>query len=95
MALMTVWGHSYELEGIMNADRAKNWQYMEALCRTLHDMADVYFATIVEVVDYLKALELVDVVPSGVSNNSSLAVWVDRHGKVNRIEPGATLPLQA
>lgn len=95
MALMTVWGHSYELDGFMSADRTKNWQYMEALCHTLHDKADVHYATIIEVVDYLKALERVEVVPDGLANNSSRAVWVDWHGKVNPIEPGATLPLQA
>ncbi|MBL8235751.1 MAG: hypothetical protein JNL98_45090, partial [Bryobacterales bacterium] len=68
--------------------------YMEALCHTLHDQSDIHFATIIEVVDYLKALDLVDVGASGVSNNSSRAVWVDWHGKVNRIESGAALPLQ-
>ena len=94
LMVMTVWGHSYELEGIMNADRAKNWQYMEALCHALHDKADVCFATIIEVVDYLKALDLVDVVAGGLCNNSPRAVWVDWHGKINRIEPGARLPLQ-
>lgn len=94
MSLMTVWGHSYELDGIMSADRAKDWQYMEALCHRLHDQSDIHFATIIDVVDYLNALDLVDVGASAVSNNSSRAVWVDWHGKINRIESGAALPLQ-
>ncbi len=93
LMVMTVWGHSYEIEEMMSADRTKNWQYMEALCHTVHDNADVYFATIIEVVNYLKALELVDVVSGGLSNNSPRAVWVDWHGKVNRIEPGAVLQM--
>jgi hypothetical protein len=52
-ALLYVWGHSYELDGFMSGDLSKNWDYMDAFCRLMGQRDDIYYATAIEVVDFL------------------------------------------
>lgn len=95
LQLMIVFGHSFELDGFMSADPAKDWTYMEAVCRRLSASAAVWFATMIEVVDYLEALRLVDASRSGkrISNPSAVPVWIHVDGRDVELQPGAMVPL--
>jgi len=95
MQLMQVWGHSYELDGFMTADRSKNWQYMEDFCRLMHARDSIHYTTIIEIVDYLKALARLRLSPSRsvLTNPSGLTVWI-RVGKTTAaVEPGDSIVL--
>jgi len=95
MQLMQVWGHSYELDGFMTADRSKNWQYMEDFCRLMHAHDSIHYATTIEIVDYLKALAQLRLSPSApvLTNPSNLTVWI-RGGKTTAaLKPGDSIAL--
>lgn len=53
--LLYVWGHSFEFDGFMSADPAKDWGYLDAFCRLVSGHPDVYYATTIELMDYVKA----------------------------------------
>ncbi len=97
LQLMQVWGHSYELDGFMTADSSKNWQYMEDFCRLMHAHDSIHYATIIEIVDYLKALARVRMEPatSVLTNPSELTLWVRAGETIAALEPGRSIKLTA
>ena len=72
MPLMQVWGHSYELED--NDD----WAVMEDFCKYISGAGNIWFATMIETVDYIYALNRLRFTINGdiVYNPSSLDVWI-------------------
>lgn len=88
--LLLVWGHSYELDGFMCRDPAKNWDYMDALCGRLHGRPSVWYATALEVAEYLEAMRKVEVATECVRNVSNLPVWLEWRGSTIELAPGAT-----
>jgi peptidoglycan/xylan/chitin deacetylase (PgdA/CDA1 family) len=54
---MVVWGHSYELDGFMSSDSTKNWDYIEEFAHMMHNDQSIWFATTIELVDYVRALQ--------------------------------------
>ncbi len=54
---MIVWGHSYELDGFMSSDVTKNWDYIENFVRMMHNDKSIWFATTIEIIDYVRALQ--------------------------------------
>ncbi len=76
LALLYVWGHSYELDGFMSGDLSKNWDYLESLCRLLHGREDIYYSTTIELVDYLDAVRRLVIAASTVTNPSAVSVWL-------------------
>lgn len=55
LMLLYVWGHSYELDGFMTSDASRDWRYIDELCRRLHGHDSVWYATSLELADYLAA----------------------------------------
>ena len=49
LKLFYVWGHSYEF------DRDDNWNVIEGFCEYLSDRDDIWYATNIEIADYMKA----------------------------------------
>jgi len=47
--LFHLWGHSFEF------DREKNWEHIERFCELIGKREDVWYATSIEVADYLNA----------------------------------------
>jgi len=95
LELMIVWGHSFELDGFMSSDPDKDWTYMEGVCRQLRASSAIWFATMIEVVDYLEALRLVDASRSDtrISNPSALPIWLHINGRDAELPPRATIDL--
>lgn len=50
LQLMYVWGHSYEF------DRNNNWEVIEEFCQLMSSNKDIWYATNIEIVDYVNAL---------------------------------------
>ena len=84
MPLMYVWGHSYEF------NNNNNWEHMERFCEHAGGRDDVWYATNIEVYDYVKASRSIDY---GIDyhtayNPSGISVWITAHGKPVELKPG-------
>ena len=88
--LMYVWGHSYEF------DKDNNWDMMEEFCKTVSNREDIWYATNIEIVDYMEAFDRLQFSAdlSFVYNPSVMSVWLLIDDKrVIEIPGGATVEL--
>ena len=87
--LFYLWGHSYEF----NNDN--NWELLEELCQVLGNREDTWYATNMEIYDYVTAFRQLVFSADGsmVYNPSLVKVWFDADGTAYSIEPGQTLKL--
>jgi peptidoglycan/xylan/chitin deacetylase (PgdA/CDA1 family) len=67
-----VWGHSYEFP------KDNNWNVIEEFCEKLGNRDDIWYATNIEIVDYLKAYDNLQFSMNGdfVYNPSFQSVWL-------------------
>lgn len=84
--LLYVWGHSYEF------DNDNNWDMIEAFCEKIGNKDYIWYATNIEIYDYIKAMRSLcfSVDCSMVYNPSALSIWVDDNGKLVEVKPGDT-----
>ena len=89
LMLFYVWGHSYEF------DNDNNWELIEEFCAKAEGMQDVYYATNIEIYEYIMALRslVFGINCEVVYNSSARAVWFTADGKQVKVEPGQTLRL--
>ena len=87
--LFYIWGHSFEF------DRDNNWDEMEKLCQKIAGNSDIWYATNIEIYDYVIALKqlIVSVDNKIVINPTAHTLWFSCDGDVLKIEPGQTLTL--
>ena len=85
--LFYLWGHSYEFE----AD--DNWQVIEDFCQKMGGHDDVWYATNIQIVDYVNACR--NVIASADShtlhNPTATDVWADVDGRCVKIPAGGTV----
>lgn len=88
--LYYVWGHSFEF------DRKNNWELLAALCEKLSGHEDIWYATNIEIYDYVEAFHaLVFSADSKIVYNPTLVkIWFNMDKKEYSIEPGQTLVLK-
>jgi len=81
---MYVWGHSF------NFNRENNWEVIEDFCSMMKGKCDIWYATNIEIVDYLKAWDMLRFSAKGdfVYNPMASALWVEVDGKVKELPPG-------
>lgn len=84
--LMYVWGHSFEFTTY------DNWQMMEEFCALVSGQENIWYATNIEIADYMDAWERLQFTASGdrVYNPSAQAVWLEVDGRKLEV-PGGTL----
>lgn len=82
--MMYVWGHSYEF------DNDNNWELIEGFCRYISNKQDIWYATNIEIVDYLKACDNLKFSAEGsfVYNPSSKSVWFSVDGNIVEVKGG-------
>lgn len=87
--MMYVWGHSYEF------DNDNNWDLIEGFCEYVSNKEDIWYATNIEIVDYLKALDNLKFSAdcSFVYNPSVLNLWLSVNGKTVEVKGGEQLQL--
>lgn len=87
--LMYVWGHSYEF------DNDNNWDLIEEFCRKVSGQDDVWYATNIEIVDYLKALKNLKFSAdfSFVYNPSFMDLWISVDGDIVMVPGGKQISL--
>ncbi len=86
--LFYVWGHSYEF------DDDNNWEVIESLCRRASENKDdIWFATNIEIYDYVQAYNRLVFSLDGerVCNPSALEVWLELRGKTYKVGAGETV----
>lgn len=87
--LMYVWGHSYEF------DRDDNWDLIEGFCEFIGNREDIWYATNIEIVDYVNAAKNLKFTIAGdmVYNPSAISVWISVDGEKHEIKSGETKKL--
>ena len=85
--LFYIWGHSYEF------DRNDNWDHIEAICQRLSRREDIWYATNIEICDYVEAYKRLVYSADGykVYNPSVTDVWLNVDGITYKIPSGETL----
>lgn len=93
--MMYVWGHSYEF------NRDNSWDLIEGFCEFIGRRDDIWYATNIEIVDYMNAAKNLKYSADGdmVYNPSAISVWISVNGrnigerKTVEIRPGETKEL--
>lgn len=85
--LFYLWGHSYEFEA------NDNWQVMEDFCARMGGREDIWYATNIQIVDYVNACRAIRASADGrtLHNPTSTDVWAQVDGKLVRIGAGETV----
>jgi len=85
--LFYLWGHSYEFEA------ANNWHVIEQFAEYIGGRADIWYATNIEIYDYVKAWRSMHISADGrrLFNPSALPLWVAINGEVYCIKSGEEL----
>lgn len=89
MQLFYVWGHSFEFT------RDNNWEMMEQLCRAVAGRPEVWYATNIQIIDYLNCLKHLRATADGRvwQNPGPLDIWASVGGEPICIKAGQTLRL--
>ena len=87
--LFYLWGHSYEFE------RDQNWNVIEEFAEKIGGREDIWYATNMEVYDYVKAYEslIFTVEMDYVTNPSAQTVWFYLRGNLCEVPAGQTVKL--
>jgi len=87
--LMYVWGHSYEFTTY------DNWEVMEDFCNLAAGQDDIWYATNIEIVDYMDAANRLQFTAAAdrVYNPSACGVWIEADGRKVEIPGGALVRL--
>lgn len=88
--LFYLWGHSYEF------DQFDNWPVIETFLSYVSGFKDkIWFATNIEIVDYLEACKTLEMSADGqrIYNSAAIPIWFEvgslgQNRKLHRINPG-------
>ncbi len=85
--LFYLWGHSYEF------DDNDNWNVIEEFARLAGGREDIWYATNIEIYDYIKAYEnlQVSIDKKIIHNPSATDVWIFENGETFVVKGGETL----
>lgn len=87
LAVCQLVGHSYDLD-VVNL-----WETMERICRWISDSGEVWAATHLEIVRYLKAMNRVRISDREINNESSAELWFAVNDQIISIMPGEKITL--
>lgn len=87
--LFYIWGHSYEFK---NND---NWGLLEDICKGLSGKSDVWYATNIEIYNYVNAYNSLSSSADGkiIYNPTLYTIWFDIDGMLYSIKPDETVYL--
>jgi hypothetical protein len=81
LALFQIAGHTYDF------DTENMWDKIETILKKISLQKDILPMTTIEIIDYLKAMEQVEITESHIINNSEKTLWFGIDGIVHKIEP--------
>ena len=84
--LFYLWGHSYEF------DNDNNWNVIEEFARKIGNREDVWYATNIEIYDYIEAYKNLKISLEGESvyNPSGQTVWFVKNGALHSVGANET-----
>ena len=84
LSLLYIWGHSYEFE------RNHNWDHISHICDKLKGRQDVWYATNIEIYEYVTAMRSLVVSVDGnmIYNPTATDLYLLLGGKTVRLSPG-------
>ncbi|WP_438446038.1 polysaccharide deacetylase family protein [Gorillibacterium sp. sgz5001074] len=87
--LMYVWGHSYEF------DNDNNWELIEGFCGYIGGRDDIWYATNIEIVDYIKAYGQLKFSAGCdlVYNPNAASVWLSVDEQIVEVKGGSQVRL--
>lgn len=87
--LFFAWGHSYELS------EPGGWELMEVFCKRMAEHEDIWYATNIEICDYMTAVARMEFATESdrAYNPSAIDCWVNIDGNVCRIPGGEEVVL--
>ncbi len=82
--MMYVWGHSYEFT------TDNNWNVIEDFCELVSNKDDIWYATNIEIYDYLTAAKQLRYTMdfSRVYNPFAFSIWINFNGEIVEIKGG-------
>ncbi len=88
--LLYIWGHSYEFDG------ADNWDHIEAICEKLANKDDIWYATNIEIYDYVTAYKSLRYSADGhmVYNPALFPIYFDVDSIGYCVKPGETIYIE-
>lgn len=88
--LFYVWGHSYEFED------DNNWDIIEKFCEEAGGHDDVWYATNIEIIDYLNAYKRLRLSADGTicHNPTTTEIFFFVNGKTLSVKPGETITIE-
>lgn len=89
LRIMYVWGHAFEFAN------SNNWELMEQFCNLVKDHPDIWYATNMEIHDYVEAFRsLVTSADSRrIFNPTTIPVFFGYADKIGVVAPGETLSI--
>ena len=87
--MMYVWGHSYEF------DQTQNWDLIENFCDYIGKRDDIWYATNLEIVDYIKAFQNLKFSANShfVYNPSAMPIWLSVDEQIVEVKAGEQINL--
>lgn len=84
LPLLYIWGHSFEF------DKQNTWEAMEQLCQSLSNQEDVWYATNIEIKDYIAAVRGLSFSADRkmVFNPSAVTIYYEEQGVMGEMLPG-------
>ena len=84
-----IWGHSYEFN---EENTEYTWEMMEAFCERASKIEGVWFATNIEIYDYITATKRIEISQDRKMffNPSAISVWANVDGQAYELKPGVT-----
>lgn len=75
LKLMYVWGHSYEFD---RNEGGNSWETIEAFCKLMGGRTDIWYATNIEIIDYMETLKNLRYTAAGdaVYNPGAASAWI-------------------
>lgn len=87
--LFYLWGHSYEFEA------NDNWQVIEVFAESVGDREDIWYATNIEIYDYVEAYRKLVYSMDGhrVFNPTSVSIWLEAENVLYCVAPGEQIAI--
>ena len=85
--LFYIWGHSSEF------NNKGNWDHLDEICEKLSGKYDTWYATNIEIYDYVKAYEslVLSADCKRIYNPSLYKLWFSADNVIHSVEPGETI----
>lgn len=86
LPVMYVWGHSFEF------GRTGDWSVIEEFVEKMAGMEDIWYATNMEICDYVQAVRKQEFSADGMTmhNPTAISVWVAAEKEFLEVKPGET-----